>query len=514
MSLELSAADVLAARREWARREVAGYAQMVDIPTVPIGAEDADQFKTLRIERLADHHRLILAALQRVAGPEEHNVMFFFPPGSAKSTYSDVVFIPWFLATNPRSTAILTSYGSTLAAKQGRRARQLLSSASHRTLFPDALLSADKSAADEWTLTNGSEFMAGGILSGITGNRGDLVVIDDPIKGREEADSETIRKKTREAYEDDIVSRLKPNGSQAMILTRWHEDDLAGGILPENWDGESGPIHCRDGRTWNVFRVPAIADRPDDPLGRAYGETLWPEWFAPSHWEPFRRNPRTWASLYQQQPAPEEGTFFKREWFTLYQDDDKLPAMNRYGTSDYAVTDDGGDFTWHLVWGLHEEEMWLLDGWYGQTTSDLWAERKIDLMKKHSPLCWFGEGGQIQKAVEPYLRRRMRERKTYSRLEWMQSINDKASRARGFQARAAQGLVRLPDNELGHRVLDELLKFPAGKHDDAVDACSMMGRAIDETHPAIIQTPEPPPKRQHDYTLVVEDDPLDESRLL
>ena len=110
---------------------------------------------------------------------------------------------------------------------------------------------------------------------------------------------------------------------------------------------------------------------------------------------------------------------------------------------------------------------------------------KLDLIAKHKPLAWFGEGGVIQKAIEPMLTRRMRETQTFCRLEWVPSIHDKPTRARGFQARASMGLVILPQGPVGDAILDEYLRFPAGKHDDEVDCGGLIGRALDEAHPAI-----------------------------
>jgi hypothetical protein len=475
--------DVLAARRELARRHLSDFALMVDIPTVPLSAEiEEDRFETLRLERLAAHHELMCDNLQGVAEGRIPNLMLLFPPGSAKSTYADVVFVPWFMGLRPRHHVILASYASDIAKKQGRRARQLIKSQSYGNLI-GASLRTDQHAADEWALDNGSEFMAGGLLSGLTGNRAWLGICDDPIKGREAAESQTIRDKTWEAYRDDFCSRLVPGAPQVMILTRWHEDDPAGRILPEDWAGESGVFEGRDGRTWHVLCCPAICERLDDPLNRKVGETLWPEWFSHEHWKPFQTDQRSWTSLYQQRPAPDEGTFFQREWL---QEWDKQPeALNIYGTSDYAVTDGGGDYTVHRVWGVDQHGMvHRIDGWRGQTSSDVWIEKKLDLIDKHKPLAWFGEGGVIQKAVEPMLRRRMMDRKVYCRLEWLPSIHDKPTRARGFQARAAMGKVRV---EPGADV-SEFLSFPAGKHDDEVDCASLMGRALDMAHPATLAT--------------------------
>lgn len=472
--------DILAARRELARRHLSDFALMVDIPTVPLSADsEEDRFETLRLRALAAHHQLMCDSLQGVAEGRIPNLMLLFPPGSAKSTYADVVFVPWFMGLKPRHHVILASYASDIAKKQGRRARQLIKSRSYQNLI-GAGLQPDQHAADEWALDNGSEFMAGGLLSGLTGNRAWLGLCDDPIKGREAAESQTIRDKTWEAYRDDFCSRLVPGAAQVMILTRWHEDDPAGRILPEGWAGESGVFQGRDGRTWHVLCCPAICERDDDPLGRKVGETLWPEWFSLDHWKPFQTDMRSWTSLYQQRPAPDEGTFFQRDWFKTW---GRLPELRFYGSSDYAVTDGAGDWTVHRVWGVDAAgEIYRVGGWRGQTTSDEWIERKLDLIARHKPLAWFGEGGVIQKAVEPMLKRRMRERQTFCRLEWLPSIHDKPTRARSFQAMAASGRVHFePGADIG-----EFLSFPAGKHDDEVDTASLIGRAIDQAHPAIV----------------------------
>lgn len=487
MTAALEAVHVQEARRLLAQRSFPDFACMVDIPTMPPDDEEvseADPFPVRRlVSGLAAHHALLCQKLQQIEAGTLRNLMVLMPPGSAKSTYADVVFVPWFMAKRKRRHVILASYASAIAQKQGRRARQLIKSPSFENLMGGVTLMPDHKAADEWSLTNGSEYMAGGLLSGLTGNRAALGILDDPIRGREAAESETIRNKAWDAYQDDFCSRLIPGAPQIMILTRWHEDDPAGRILPDKWDGQSGWIDGRDGRRWFVICLPALADREDDPLAREVGESLWPEWFGREtgdpmdHWRPFMRDHRAWSSLYQQKPSPEDGSFFLREHLKKW---DKRPTGLRiYGSSDYAVTEGRGDFTVHRVWGVdRQDNLYRLDGWRGQTTSDVWIDRKLDLIALHKPLIWFGEAGVIQKSIEPALKRRMRERKIYCRLDWLPSISDKPTRARGFQARAAMGMVFFePDADLS-----EFLSFPASKHDDEVDTGSLIGRALDQIH--------------------------------
>jgi predicted phage terminase large subunit-like protein len=302
-----------ALRRRRGRESLVGFANAIEIPGKP-AEDDPDAWLFKPVETtVAAHHRLLLEAVQRTAARRYGRLMVFMPPGSAKSTYCSVVAPAYLMGQQKDRRFILASYGSDLAKRMGRRARQVVKSPGFASLF-GCELSASTSAADEWALTNGSEYLAGGILSGITGNRAHGLFIDDPVKGREQADSPTIRQKTWDAYQDDLLTRLVPGGFVVLVQTRWHEDDLAGRILPKDYDGRSGMVRCRDGKDWEVINLPAQCERDDDPLGRARGEMLWREWFDEEHWAPFRLQSRTWAALFQQRPRPDDGGVFKEIW--------------------------------------------------------------------------------------------------------------------------------------------------------------------------------------------------------
>lgn len=300
-------------RRRRGRASLVGYSNAVPIPGKP-ASEDPDEWLFRPVETtVAAHHLLILEVIERAASRPYGRFMLFLPPGSAKSTYASVVAPTYFMGKRPGTKIILASYGSDLARKHGKRARQIVRSPEFSSLF-GCTISPDTSAANEWALTNGSEYLAAGLMAGLTGNRAHGALIDDPVKGREQAESPTIRQKTWEAYIDDLSTRLIPGGWMGIIQTRWHEDDLAGRLLPKNYNGESGIIRCNDGRDWEVVNLPAECERDDDPLGRRIGEMLWPEWFDESYWADKRKSSRTWASLFQQRPRPDEGGIFKDAW--------------------------------------------------------------------------------------------------------------------------------------------------------------------------------------------------------
>lgn len=311
VSQQAAARELL--RRRRGRESLVGYANAIDIPGKPVD-DDPEAWLFQPVETgVAAHHLLLLQAFERTATRRHGRLMVFMPPGSAKSTYCSVVAPTYIMGKIPDRRIILASYGQDLARRHGRRARQVVKSPGFASIFGCAV-SASTSAADEWALTNGSEYLACGLLAGVTGNRAHGVVIDDPVRGREQADSPTIRNKTWDAYNDDLLTRLIPGGWVVLVQTRWHEDDLAGRILPKNYAGESGMIECRDGKMWEVLNLPAQAERPDDPLQRKVGEYIWPEWFDAGHWDTFKRQARTWAALFQQRPRPDEGGIFKEAW--------------------------------------------------------------------------------------------------------------------------------------------------------------------------------------------------------
>jgi hypothetical protein len=325
-------------RRERSRASLVDFSQSIDVPGVPV-SEVTDEYDSkgkhiIETERptykpiesrVSLHHLLMMQAIQRCIENPRGRLMIFSPPGSAKSTYASVLAPAWAMGRRPNTQIILASYATSIAAKQSRKVRSIVRDPMYTGVWAEKpVLNDDQRAIDDWQLSNGSSMMAAGLLAGITGNRADGVIIDDPVANREQADSATLREKTYNEYIDTAMTRAKPNMWTIIIQTRWHEEDLAGAILPTDYSGESGLIACRDGQTWEVLSIPAEAESDNDVLGRKRGEFLWPEWFPREHWATWRDNPRaarTWAALYQQRPAPFTGVHFNREMFKYYNPD-------------------------------------------------------------------------------------------------------------------------------------------------------------------------------------------------
>lgn len=413
--------------------------------------------------------------LEQVESGAVERLMVLMPPGSAKSTYTSILFPPWFMGRNPTMSVLGVSNTTDLAERFSRRVRNFVTTREFQNVFEGNGLSADSAAAGNWETLKGGEFFAAGMGSAIAGRRADLGLIDDPIKTRQEADSDRIRQTQWDWYINDFLTRLKPGARQILIQTRWHEDDLGGRILE------------REAARWKVVKLPMLAIA-NDPLGRAQGERLWPEWFTEEMIATARMDTRAWNALYQQEPVPDEGDYFKKENFSEY--DIAPDELRIYGSSDFAVTDGAGDFTEHGVFGIDtNSNIYVLDWWRGQATSDVWIEAMCDLIQTYRPLVWFGEAGPIRRSIEPFLMRRMQERGAQCRLEWLASINNKEIRARAIQAMASIKAIMLPKGRTSWRaeIEKQLLQFPSGKYDDAVDVFSLIGRGLEHIRPARIK---------------------------
>lgn len=488
-------------RRKRCRDSLHSFALNIDIPTAPTGAMCPDEELTGPAAALmAQHHAAILSVCERTVKRPFGRAIIMAPPGTAKSTYVSVVTPPWAMGRIPGTRIILTSYGSTLAQRQSRRARSICEQPAYRDLW-DEVPMVDKDSDPEWSLTNHSELLAAGLLAGITGSRANGAIVDDPVAGREEADSPAVRLKTLNAYQDDLLTRLLPGAWVIIIMTRWNEQDLVGEILPHDYKGESGMIRCRDGLDWEVLNIPAKAEHADDPLGRAPGEYLWTNYYPPKHWQMFENGQgptrqRTWSSLYQQRPTPQGSGQFTRDMFKFY---DTLPDTARNGAkiicSDFAVTAGKNDFTSHSVWSLdHEDSIYAIDWWTKQCDTGEGIAEMLKLIDRHNIRMGFNEGGVIDKAIRPGFTVQLRDwnakaaherrRRIFIDLRPLPSMHDKMAKLSSFQARAATGKVWFPRNApWTERVIEQLLAMPAGRHDDDADTCGLAGRGLDQWHP-------------------------------
>ncbi len=483
-----AAARELLIRRK-AREDILSYVNAIDVPGRPVGEDPDSEFFEPIETTLAHHHRLLLTKLDELSNTKHGRMMVFMPPGSAKSTYASVVFPSRYLGQKANRKVILASYGDDLARKMGRRTRSIIKQSRYQSIF-DTGLTVESQAAQSFSLTNGSEYMACGILGGVTGNRANGIIIDDPIKGREQANSDTVRNKTFDAFEDDLKTRLIPGGWILLIQTRWHEDDLAGRILPEGWNGESGMIKCRDGNEWDVICLQAKCEVDNDPLGRSRNEYLWPEWFDRKHWAQFEQNARTWAALYQQRPVPLDGDLFKPDQIQTI---DAIPAGQILWMRgwDLASTTDG-DYTAGVKLGK------MMDGRLivadvvrvrvGPDERDAAIKNTASADGKMVKISIPQDPGQAGKTQVLYLTRSMAGHRITSSPE----SGDKITRAEPIAAQVNVGNVVMLRGDWNARFISELRMFPNGTNDDQVDALSrafseLIGKTKMIINPDLIQ---------------------------
>jgi predicted phage terminase large subunit-like protein len=435
----------------------------------------------------ASHHELLIAHLEELEkddGPD--TLLVFMPPGSAKSTYVNMLFPAWALARDPGRNVITASHSTELAERQGRKTRNLVI-AYQQDL--GVSLSGDSQAANRWATTAGGEYFAVGVGVGIAGFRADLAIVDDPFGSREDAESRRMRDRVWEWYGDDLTPRLKPGSKKVIMHTRWHDDDLAGRIMRQLDD---------IGRPYRKLSLPAQA-LLGDPLGRTPGQFLWDDdeygYGAQLRLRQQECDTRTWASLYQQDPVPAGGNYFEPDWIKVSHGSPARETLSVYGASDYAVTKDGGDYTVHVVIGLDPRgNMHVLDLWRKQADSGEWIGAWCDLVKKWRPLEWAEETGQIRAALGPMMDAAAREQRAYCVRRQFPTRGDKAVRAQSIRARMSMRGLYIPHDAPWKKEFEaELLRFPAGVHDDICDSLGLIGQLLDRARPgaALKQKPEP-----------------------
>ena len=295
---------------------------------------------------LARHHELIVSKLEAVEREEISRLMIFLPPRHGKSLIASTLFPAWYLGRHPDHHVIFATYGQELSDDFGRRVRNSIVDQVHEAVFPNCRLSDDSSAAHRFNTTKGGAYYAVGRGGPITGRGAHLLLIDDPIKDREEANSETIRKSLHEWFASVAYTRLTPKGAVIVIQTRWHEDDLAGWLLREHGS-----------ENWDVLSLPALAEH--DESFRREGEALWPERFPLEDLNRKRQlvGGAAWASLYQQRPAAAEGAIFKRGWWRSYRE---LPQFSQVVQSWDTAFKKGAESSFQCVHNVGGGREWIL----------------------------------------------------------------------------------------------------------------------------------------------------------
>ena len=391
------------------------------------------------------------------------HIIVEMPPRHGKTVTISRLYPTWHLGRNPDHRVILASYGATLAYKNSRYARNVLLSAKYQQLYPDVTLAEGSKSTEAWDIADHEGGLdAMGVGGGVTGKGGHIIVVDDPVKSREEAESEVYREKVWDWFTDDIYSRREPGAAIIVVMTRWHMDDLAGRLLTNDPD------------LWHEIKLSALAEA-NDPLGRSEGAALWSTRFPVDVLLQTKKmmGEYSWAALYQQTPIPQEGGLFKRNKFNLI---DVAPR----------------DITrcvrfWDLALSEKESADYTVGVLMGETT----GKRPVVLDVQRFQAEWddvvpriarvaVQDGKAVQVGVETAFYQTRAVKKLLERPELHQfSIQgykpdkDKWTRALPFAARVGEGdMVYVLRSTWTEDYLDELCAFPFAAKDDQVDASS------------------------------------------
>lgn len=470
-----------------------------------------------RLERFSDD----------VAAGKSPRLMLLMPPRHGKSEIASKNFPAWHLGRHPDHEFIACSYNLSLAMGFSRKVKQIIDDPLYQSVFDGTKLDPNNQSTEEWGLDgHRGGYVAAGIGGPITGKGAHVLVIDDPVKNAEEADSADGREKTWEWYLSTAYSRLAPGGGVLIIQTWWHDDDLAGrlqNLMVTGHDDE----HIDQ---FEVVKYPAIAEADEwldtttdrivrvdhsfdttlakNELGepteaharalqlkidttnlkylRSKGEALHSTRYDLQKLLRIKaqnRGGRWWAALYQQNPVPDDGAYFTRDQFKRA----PIPNVKRanvYIAFDFAISEKKqNDYTVGVVGLQDENDMLHIAEVLRFKSGDAFfiVESILNLAARwYSPALILGfEDGQIYRAISSLLTKRMRERQLYPATEVLKPITDKMARARVIQGRMQQGMVSF--NDVGgwyETVRNEMLRFPAGVHDDCVDSLAWMAQLV------------------------------------
>lgn len=445
-----------------------------------------------------DHHTKIDEALLKVERGEIKNLLITIAPRFGKTQIATIDWPARCIAKNPRAKFIHLSYADDLALDNSAKCRETIGLSEYQELWP-VKIKSDADSKKKWYTEQGGGMYAtaaGGPVTGFgAGSLADVtdgtevdefaeffagrddenidpnlfygaIIIDDPIKV-DDAYNEKEREKVNRRLNSTIKNRRNSRNTPiVIIMQRLHEDDMAGFVLGDGM-----------GETFYHLNLPAIVDY-QMPTERS----LWPAKHTLEELYAMKAaDNAVFMAQYMQDPTPDEGVFFKKEWFKRFRLGEEPTRLVKYGAGDYAVTEDAGDWTEQGIGGFdHLDNLWLLDWHSARTTLDRSIDTMMQFCLDHDPVLWAAEAGVIRRAMEPFIKKEQQRRRVFVKLEWLPATKSKAINAKSFQGMCASGKVYIPYGEWGDDLIAQLLKFTGkdDKVDDKVDVCGIFGRML------------------------------------
>lgn len=448
---------------------------------------------------------------RQVAAGLSPRLMLLMPPRHGKSELASIRFPAWHLGQYPHHEIINVGYNLDLPMGFSRKVREIFRDPVFHPIFPDSQLDPDSQSVEKWNTTAGGGFTAAGRGGGITGKGAHILIVDDPIKDQEEADSVLVREKLWDWYQSTAYTRLAPGGGVLVIQTWWNDDDLAGRLQQAMaLIGKEGAPEGID--NFEIIKYPALSDAfeyrddtdPDDigpiirvdhelsakelstqfngkalTLLRGKDTCLHEDRYPTASLKRIRANlqPRIWSALYQQNPVPDEGMYFRKEFFKYHRQLPSAVGLKLYTAWDFAIGEkEANDWTvGATILQDEQDQLFVVEIVRFKGDSFQIVEAMLDTAARWTlPVTGYlmgAEDGQIWRAIKPMLDKRMTERRQYTAYEVLRPFTDKLARARPLQGRMQQGRVIFPEGAPWlPQVEQELLRFPAGAHDDVVDA--------------------------------------------
>lgn len=440
------------------------------------------------------HHKTISRALNRFLKREVKRLMIFCPPRHGKSELVSRRLPALIHGMYPNDEIMAATYNSELAGDMTTDIQRIMDRKEYHELFPRSRITPEGTVtkyarnttehellpdirpSGEVTYLRG-KYRAQGIGGSFSGRGAHWILIDDPIKNRDDADSKTVREGVWKFYSSTMRTRLEGDGSILLTMTRWHEDDLAGRLLRLAKTDPSAD-------QWEVVRLTAIREHddlnPDDP--RLPGEALWPSKFDETWLSAAKAaSSRDWASLYQQRPKTEDGNIFKESWFKFYK---SLPERfdQMIQSWDFASKDKtGSDYCVGQVWGRLGSNKYLVYQFRGRPSFPESCRKLVEISIKypnaHKRLIEAKANGP---AIIQTLKNQV------SGLIEVEPRGDKVARANAVAPEIESGCVWLPHPDIAPWIADfisEVCEFPNSAHDDQVDALT---QALDELRKAAV----------------------------
>jgi len=437
--------------------------------------------------KVAPHHRLIANAFEDVMNGKRLKIILSVAPQHGKSELAKT-FLAAHIGRFPWKHLMIGTYNQTYADEYGEDVRAKLLTDEYRRVYPRVKLRTGSKAKDHMVTQDGGKVTFIGRGAGGTGRPADGLLVDDPLKDAEEAASRATREKLWQWFTQVANARCHALTWQIIIATRWSDDDLIARLTdPKN------PHYRKEvADQWAVINIPAIIDNAEiaAALGRKVGEALWPERFPLPLLETARTmNAVAFSALYMGRPTPPEGSFYKQSDIRTYDDPTHFPKRCRaYLTGDLAVsTDKGADRSAVGMWGLDEHDNLYLhpDLWWDRKSSDESVDAIIEKGKRYQVMEAFFEKGVLDRAIGPFLEKRMQESGAYFTLTRLPVSGDKGMRSQSIRGRMRQGKVFFPSfAPWWPAAKEELLKFTGSgddKSDDFADMLALIGQALGDT---------------------------------